>query len=150
MTLAIKTLLELSRSLSHMRDCMAVGTLTVPMWKSAQFWPLLCNDGVHLNLFVREWLFLPRRSDLFLKGRAKNTFISLVIKRSSSVVLSFGLTSLNISVVSLWGSARLPSVIVRSANLERLVQVCVFCAWSLSATMVNCFINLLYCIVLPA
>ena len=56
-----------------MCDCMAAGTLIVPMWKSAQFWPLLCNDSVHLNRFVREWLFLSRRSDLFLKGRAKKT-----------------------------------------------------------------------------
>ena len=37
------------------------------MWKSAQFWPLLCSDGVHLNSFVKDCL------DLFVKGRAKNT-----------------------------------------------------------------------------
>ena len=35
-----------------MRDCKTVGTLIVPMWKSAQFWPLVCNDGVHLNPFT--------------------------------------------------------------------------------------------------
>ena len=39
----------IGRVLCHMRDCKAVGTLIVPMWKSAQFWPLLCSDGVHLN-----------------------------------------------------------------------------------------------------
>ena len=48
------------RLLSHMRDCKAVGSLIVPMWKSAYFWPLLCNDGVHLNFFVKDWLFLPK------------------------------------------------------------------------------------------
>ena len=39
----------IGRVLCHMRDCKAVGTLIVPMWKSAHFWPLLCSDGVHLN-----------------------------------------------------------------------------------------------------
>jgi len=75
------------RSLSHMRDCMAVGTLIVPMWKSAQFWPLLCNDGVHLNPFVREWLFLPRRSDLFVAGRAKNTLFGNKVLKSRCLAL---------------------------------------------------------------
>ena len=57
----------IGRVLNHMRDCKAVGTLIVPIWKSAQFWPLLCSDGVHLNSFVKDCL------DLFVKGRAKNT-----------------------------------------------------------------------------
>lgn len=29
----------IGRSLSHMRNCSATGTLIVPMWKSVQFWP---------------------------------------------------------------------------------------------------------------
>ncbi|CAH3184253.1 unnamed protein product [Porites lobata] len=37
---------------NHMRESKAVGTLTVPMWKSSYFWPLLCNDAMHLNSFV--------------------------------------------------------------------------------------------------
>ena len=32
-----------------MSDCKAVGTLVVLLWKSAYFWPLLSNDGAHLN-----------------------------------------------------------------------------------------------------
>ena len=48
--------------------------MIVPMWKSAQFWPSsLCSDGVHLNSFVKDRLFLPNGPDLFVKGRAKNT-----------------------------------------------------------------------------
>ncbi|CAH3184261.1 unnamed protein product [Porites lobata] len=38
--------------LNHMRESKAVGTLIVPMWKSSYFWPLLCNDAMHLNSFV--------------------------------------------------------------------------------------------------
>lgn len=62
----------IGKVLSHMRDCRASGTLIVPMWKSAYFWPLFCSGGVHLNSFVAEWVYLPRRPDLFVKGRAKN------------------------------------------------------------------------------
>ena len=47
--------------LSHMRSCKARGTLVVPMWRSACFWPLLCTDGVHFNSFVADWMYLPNR-----------------------------------------------------------------------------------------
>ena len=46
----------IGRVLCHMRDCKAVRTLIVLMWKSAQFWPLLCSDGVHLNSFVKDFV----------------------------------------------------------------------------------------------
>ncbi|CAH3158229.1 unnamed protein product, partial [Porites lobata] len=52
--------------LNHMRESKAVGTLIVPMWRSSYFWPLLCNDGMHLNSFVKHWLCLPKRPDLFV------------------------------------------------------------------------------------
>ena len=58
--------------LNHTRECKAVGTLIVPMWKSSYFWSLLCNDGMHLNSFIKHWLCLPKRPDLFVAGRAKN------------------------------------------------------------------------------
>ncbi|CAH3107003.1 unnamed protein product, partial [Pocillopora meandrina] len=52
--------------LNYIRKSKAVGTLIVPMWKSSYFWPLLCNDGMHLNSFVKHWLCLPKRPDLFV------------------------------------------------------------------------------------
>ena len=58
-----------------MRECKAVGTLIVPMWKSSYFWSLLCNDGMHLNSFIKHWLCLPKRPDLFVAGRAKNKLL---------------------------------------------------------------------------
>lgn len=77
----------IGRSLSHLRDCKAIGTLIVPMWKSAQFWPLLCDDGVHLNSFVRERFFLPDRPDLFVRGRAKNTLFGTKSLKSRCLAL---------------------------------------------------------------
>ena len=75
------------RLLSHMRDCKAVGSLIVPMWKSAYFWPLLCNDGVHLNFCVKDWLFLPNKPDLFIKGKAKNKLFGTKAFKSRCLAL---------------------------------------------------------------
>ena len=70
-----------SMVLRHMSDRKAMGTLVVPLWKSAYFWPLLSNDGTHLNSFLCYWLYRPNRTDLFVKGKTKNklqskTFVS--------------------------------------------------------------------------
>ena len=42
------------RTVKHAKKCKAVGSLLVPMWKSAYFWPLLCPDGCHLAPFVHQ------------------------------------------------------------------------------------------------
>ena len=49
------------RTLRHMRSCCAQGTLIVPHWRSAPFWPLLTTDDshMHLNHFVEDWVDLP-------------------------------------------------------------------------------------------
>ena len=54
------------RVLSDMRDCKAVGSLIISMWKSAYFWPSLCSDSVPLNFLVRDWLFLHNKAELFI------------------------------------------------------------------------------------
>ena len=59
-----------------MRDCRAVGTLVVPTWKSAYYWTLLCNDGVHLNFFV-----------IFVMGRSKNRLFGTKVFKSRCLVL---------------------------------------------------------------
>ena len=73
--------------LNHMRESKAVGTLIVPMWKSSYFWPLLCNDGMHLNSFVKHWLCLPKRPDLFVAGRAKNKLFGTKAFKSPCLAL---------------------------------------------------------------
>ena len=77
----------IGRVLCHMRDCKALGTLIVPMWKSAQFWPLSCSDGVHLNSFVKDCLFLPNIPDLFVKGRAQNTLFGTKALKSRNLAI---------------------------------------------------------------
>ena len=70
-----------------MRESKAVGTLIVPMWKSSYFWPLLCNDGMHFNSFVKHWLCLPKRPDLFVAGRAKNKLFGTKAFKSPCLAL---------------------------------------------------------------
>ena len=58
------------RALKHAKACKARGTLVVPMWKSAVFWPLLCPDGVHLASFIHAWYVQPVYEGLFRAGRS--------------------------------------------------------------------------------
>ena len=38
---------QISRVISHAGACKAVATLVIPVWKSSDFWLLLCEDGTH-------------------------------------------------------------------------------------------------------
>ena len=38
--------------IKHAQSCFAKGTLPLPVWKSAYFWPVLCPDGRHLAIFI--------------------------------------------------------------------------------------------------
>jgi len=45
------------------------GTLIVPLWRSAPFWPLLTTDGSHLVHFVEDWVDLLPLKTTFCMGR---------------------------------------------------------------------------------
>jgi len=57
------------RTLRHMRSCSAQGTLIVPLWRSAPFWPLLTTNGSHLAHFVEDWVDLLPLNTTFCMGR---------------------------------------------------------------------------------
>ena len=40
------------RVIRHAQACGAVGTLVVPCWLSAPFWPILCPDGKFFDDFI--------------------------------------------------------------------------------------------------
>jgi len=48
-----------TRSWDFDDTCCVQGTLIVPLWRSAPFWPLLTTDGSHLAHFVEDWVDLP-------------------------------------------------------------------------------------------
>ena len=53
-----------------MESCKAKGTLVVPEWKSAPFWPLLCSFDRPLLFqdFVKDFCCLPKPRDMFIPG----------------------------------------------------------------------------------
>ena len=57
------------RVIRHMQSCRAKGSLVVPLWRSALFWPLIAPDGVHFASFIINWVELPRSKDTFWSGR---------------------------------------------------------------------------------
>ena len=45
------------RVLIHMRNCKASGSLIVPLWHSAPFWPIICPDGRRFASVIVDWNF---------------------------------------------------------------------------------------------
>ena len=55
------------RVMKHAEVCHASGTLVVPCWESAPFWPLLCTDGMGYASFVVDVRMVPACT---LQGRS--------------------------------------------------------------------------------
>ena len=51
-----------------MKSCKAHGTLIVPEWPSAIFWPLLCDTFKKFASFIEEVFVLPKIKDLITEG----------------------------------------------------------------------------------
>ena len=58
------------RVLHHARLCKCEGTLVVPEWPSAVFWPLLCDNESSFAEFVVDSMYLPLSHGLIVKGKA--------------------------------------------------------------------------------
>ena len=72
--LSSESLTELTcKVVRHMKLFSAEGSLIVPVWKSAHFWPLLCSDGVHWSNFIDAWVILPNFPNLFIACKALNS-----------------------------------------------------------------------------
>ena len=67
--------LVIVRVLKHMEVCVARGTLILPVWKSLSFWNVWATDGVHWSRYVIDWVCLPKFQGLFVKGKARNSFL---------------------------------------------------------------------------
>ena len=53
-----------------MKSCNTKGTVVVPEWRSAAFWPLLGRYQCQVLFadFVKGYLYLPKLLDMFLPG----------------------------------------------------------------------------------
>lgn len=57
------------RVLKHAKVTKAKGTLIIPQWISAPYWPLLFPNGWDPANFVSDLLELPTSEELFLPGQ---------------------------------------------------------------------------------
>ena len=55
-------------SVHHLMSCSGSGTLIIPEWPSAHFWPFLRDGSSRFSLFVTEVFVLPAVDDLLLEG----------------------------------------------------------------------------------
>lgn len=61
------------RVLKYMQQCRAYGTLVVPLWASAIFWPFLCSCGDGFRPEVVGILHLPTNKDSYSLGRGNKS-----------------------------------------------------------------------------
>lgn len=54
------------RVIQHMMGGGEDGTLVAPLWTSAPWWPILSSDGHHPEPWIREWMDLPLKEDMFI------------------------------------------------------------------------------------
>ena len=63
-----------SKVLQYMQQCKAYGTVIVPLWRSASFWPLLCPSGKDFIPNVVSYVYLPTEKSFYTPGKSK-TFV---------------------------------------------------------------------------
>ena len=77
----------IARTVRHAHECKAFGSLLVPMWTSAYFWPILCPDGCHLAPFVHQCMFLQYQPGVFLPGKSGSNIGDSLTKDSIILAL---------------------------------------------------------------
>ncbi|CAG2242111.1 unnamed protein product [Mytilus edulis] len=62
-----------SKVISYMRQCFAHGTLVLPLWKSASFWPMLCPTGEGFIKEVKGCIDLPTNKKFYTSGKGNKS-----------------------------------------------------------------------------
>ena len=60
--------------LHHMSNCKASGSLIVPLWHSAPFWPMICPDGDRFASFIVGWMELLAIKEAYISGSCNSVF----------------------------------------------------------------------------
>ena len=66
------------RVLAYMRQCRAIGTLILPFWPSASYWPMLCPSGKDFISEVVDFIDLPTNKDAYIPGKSKKSIFGNV------------------------------------------------------------------------
>ena len=85
-------------TLFHLEKFGSFGVLIIPMWKSAHFWPFICNDGIHFNNFVKNcWIFSPK----YISGEHILNTMFVGVKKFDTLALQFdfGRKNLFVSII---------------------------------------------------
>ena len=61
------------RCIKHLIYCRAKGTLIVPKWKSAAFWPLIFSKGLIYQSYVKDVIEFRNTTGIYVKGSNDNT-----------------------------------------------------------------------------
>ena len=80
------------RVLSHARSCKCVGSMVVPEWPSAVFWPLICNKFGRFAEFIKDWFYLPLAPGLFVSGKQGACLFKDGVPTSNVMVLRLDFT----------------------------------------------------------
>lgn len=67
----------------------ACGTLIVPMWQSAPFWPLICNDHGIFRDFIKDHKILPQEN-VISAGQGNNGFFASEPLKFKLIALKIG------------------------------------------------------------
>ena len=76
----------ISSTILHVIRCKAKGTLIVPQWPSAPFWPLLFSHKFESHSYVADFITFKSPSGIFKIGKYKGSLIGS--KKFSSPVLA--------------------------------------------------------------
>jgi hypothetical protein len=68
----------ITRILKYMKQCNALGTLIVPCWQSASFWPMLCPGGDGFIDQVKGYTDLSTEKEFYSPGKSKNAIFGNV------------------------------------------------------------------------
>ena len=68
----------ITRILKYMKQCNAVGTLIVPCWRSASFWPMLCPGGDGFIDQVKGYIYLPTKKEFYSPGKSNKAIFGNV------------------------------------------------------------------------
>ena len=65
----------ISNTILHLLTCRAKGTLIVPLWPSAPFWPLLFVNKFQVQPYVIDLLLFDSPSGIFTLGNYKESLL---------------------------------------------------------------------------
>lgn len=61
------------RCIKHLIYCKARGTLIIPKWKSAAFWPLVFKKDLEYQSYVSDVIEFKEIQDIYVKGSNENS-----------------------------------------------------------------------------